>query len=309
MGSSQSALVQQVVNTIKQFGYHPATVFFVVVGIVACLTIFALAIWRHKKALDVSAPLRAAKVLRKATQQDAYIKYAQIRLPQPTALPAPIPPSVPTFSHVNENLGTMGILHSGCPPPLHHSAIVPPLKTYSHQLLLFSMATMVWSAHPIRSITLLHNENMATSYADLVWLSQDADRELESAYSIARRSLRLWPVSMEGNLKERTVEFLVNELLLDQQFASDLVFEVKRAGRPKSRDQTSQAICDEVLVRFESSRDRDDVKSYAKNLERKGRGVRLKIPDALWPSFRVLQDLGYEQRQKYKNLKRNVLFR
>ena len=38
-----------------------------------------------------------------------------------------------------------------------------PIRT---SLLQFSMATMVWSAHPIKSITLLHNENMATSYAD-----------------------------------------------------------------------------------------------------------------------------------------------
>ena len=76
MGSSQSAPVQQVVNTIEQFGYHPARVFkfFVVIGIIANVTIFALAIWRHKKALDVSASLRAAKAIRKATQQDAYIE-------------------------------------------------------------------------------------------------------------------------------------------------------------------------------------------------------------------------------------------
>ena len=69
MGSSQSDLVQ-VVNTIEQLGYHPAAVFkfFVVIGIIARVTIFALAIWRHKKALNVSAPLSAAKVLRKAPQ-------------------------------------------------------------------------------------------------------------------------------------------------------------------------------------------------------------------------------------------------
>ena len=38
-----------------------------------------------------------------------------------------------------------------------------PIRT---GLFQFSMATMVWSAHPIRSITQLHNENMATSYVD-----------------------------------------------------------------------------------------------------------------------------------------------
>ena len=70
--------VQKVVNTIEHFGYHLATVFKLFV-IIARITIFALAIWQHKKALDVSAPLRAAKVLQKATQQDAYIQYARTR--------------------------------------------------------------------------------------------------------------------------------------------------------------------------------------------------------------------------------------
>ena len=93
MGSSQSAPVQQVVNTIEQFGYHPATVFkfFIVIGIIAGVSIIALAIWRHEKALDVSTPSRAAKVLRKATQ-DAYIEYARTRSPPPTTtMPHPSP--------------------------------------------------------------------------------------------------------------------------------------------------------------------------------------------------------------------------
>lgn len=63
-----------------------------------------------------------------------------------------------------------------------------------------------------------------------------------------------------------------------------------------------------MLVRFESVRERDDVRSYAKNLERKGRGMRLEVPDHLWPSFRVLQQLGYELKQKNAALRRNVLF-
>ena len=51
------------------------------VQILAGVTIIALAIWGHKKALDVSVPLSAAKVLRKATQQHAYIEYARTRSP------------------------------------------------------------------------------------------------------------------------------------------------------------------------------------------------------------------------------------
>ena len=130
MGSSQSAPVQQVVNTIKQFGYHTATVFkfFVVIGIIAGVTILALANWRHKKALDVSAPLHAAKVLSKATQQDAYIEYARTQSPQPTTTTTiPLPP--PSFSAVNENNGTMGLFPYHYPSNIHNGHTECPRST------------------------------------------------------------------------------------------------------------------------------------------------------------------------------------
>ena len=131
----------------------------------------------------------------------------------------------------------------------------------------------------------------------------------EDGYWLARRSLRLWPVSREGNLTERTVKFLVNELRLDQQHATGLKIEVKRSGARASRGREARSdVKDEILIRFENARDRDDVRSFAKNLERKGRGMRLEIPDHLWPSFRVLQELGYELKQKHPALRRNVLF-
>ena len=142
---------------------------------------------------------------------------------------------------------------------------------------------------------------------------RSADRKKDDAYDLARRSLRIWPVSREGNLVERTVEFLVNELRLDQQHATGLQIEVRRAGSNNSREKdqggkTRTTVRDEVLVRFESVRERDDVRSFAKNLERKGRGLRLEVPDFLWPNFRVLQELGYELKQKNPNLRRNILF-
>ena len=137
MGSSQSAPVQQVVYTIELFGYHPATVFkfFIVIGIITGVTIIALAILRHKKALDVSAQLRAAKVLRKATHQDAYIEYAQTRSPPPTTtmLPPPPPPPPPLFASVNENVGTKGFLPTHYPSALHNNNLVSPVQTYSNQ--------------------------------------------------------------------------------------------------------------------------------------------------------------------------------
>ena len=135
-------------------------------------------------------------------------------------------------------------------------------------------------------------------------------RSLDEAYALARRSLKLWPVSREGDLKVRTREFLVNELLLDHQYATGLEFTVKRAapGRTRDKDQPNQRVRDEVLVTFESIRERDDVRGHTKNLEKKGRGLRLEIPDHLWPSFRVLQDLGYELKQRNSALRRNVLF-
>ena len=136
------------------------------------------------------------------------------------------------------------------------------------------------------------------------------DRKSE-AYAAARKSIRLWPVSREGDLRERTVEFLVHELLLDQQYAIDLDFTVKRVGSPRSASAASGAGAgarDEVLLVFNSIRDRDDVRSHAKNLERRGRGLRLEVPDHLWPSFRALQNIGYELKQKHQSLKRNLLF-
>ena len=138
----------------------------------------------------------------------------------------------------------------------------------------------------------------------------DPDDRKRQEYDRARRSLRLWPVSREGDLRERTVEFLINELLLDQQHAVDLEFEVKRVGTGRTREarSASSIIKDEVVVVFASSRTRDDVRSFARNLERRGRGLRLEIPDHLWPSFRVLQKIAYELKQKNQDMKRNILF-
>ena len=132
------------------------------------------------------------------------------------------------------------------------------------------------------------------------------DAKKPEDYARARRSLRLWPVSREGDLRERTVEFLINELLLDQQHAVGLDFEVKRVGRTNGAN--ARSVKDEVLVVFASARARDDVRSFAKNLERRGRGLRLEIPDHLWPSFRVLQKVAYELKQKNQDMKRNILF-
>lgn len=135
----------------------------------------------------------------------------------------------------------------------------------------------------------------------------EASTSRSDSYWLARRSLRLWPVSREGLLKERTAEFLVNELLLEEQLVADLSFEVKRIGG-KGREGRDSKIRDEVLVRFETTRERDEVRSHARNLERKGRGLRLEVPDHLWPSFRVLQDIAFELKQKNPSLRRNILF-
>lgn len=137
-------------------------------------------------------------------------------------------------------------------------------------------------------------------------LAPAANRK-DEAYDTARRSLRLWPVSREGDIKDRAVEFLVNELLLEQQHASGLDFRVRRVGARPTGASTS-GVKDEVLLTFGSVRERDEVRSHAKNLERRGRGLRLEVPDHLWPSFRVLQNIGYELKQKHAGLKRNVLF-
>ena len=133
------------------------------------------------------------------------------------------------------------------------------------------------------------------------------DRKAE-AYDVARRSLRLWPVSREGSLRERTVEFMVNELRLDQQHAIGLAFSVKRVGGKRLPGGPAAGVKDEVLLTFDSVGERDDVQTFAKNLERRGRGLRLEVPDHLWPSFRVLQGIAFELKQKNEGLKRNIRF-
>ena len=133
---------------------------------------------------------------------------------------------------------------------------------------------------------------------------------LDQAYDTARKSLRMWPISREGDLTTRTREFMVAELLMDKDFAMDVKFKVRRAAAPwRGRNKEASAkVRDEVLVTFETTRQRDEVRSHAKNLEKKGRGLRLEVPEHLWPSFRVLQELGFELRQKTPGLRRNVLF-
>lgn len=141
-------------------------------------------------------------------------------------------------------------------------------------------------------------------------LPPDPTAEAGEAFDIARRSLRLWPVSREGSLETRTREFLVSELLIDQDYAAALKLSVKRTvGINRNRDkEPAGKVKDEVLVLFESRRERDEVRSHARNLEKKGRGLRLEVPDHLWPSFRVLQSLAYELKQKNPALRRNILF-
>ena len=115
---------------------------------------------------------------------------------------------------------------------------------------------------------------------------------IDEAYDTARKSLRLWPVSKEGDIATRTREFLVNELLLDQQYATGLNFTVRRtAGPSRGRDKESPPrVRDEVLVIFQSSRERDEVRSHARNLEKKGRGLRpplAELPSSARPCLRI----------------------
>ena len=84
-----------------------------------------------------------------------------------------------------------------------------------------------------------------------------------------------------------------------------LVFKVKRVGAARS---SASGVKDEVLVIFESVRERDKVRAYAKNLERRGKGLCLEVPDHLWPNFWVLQNTGYELKRRNPSLKRNIFF-
>ena len=128
----------------------------------------------------------------------------------------------------------------------------------------------------------------------------------ENKYWMARKSLKLWPVLEDDDGVLEVGRFLVERLKIPRTRVLQLSFSAKKLNVPPTIEAQNQ-----VLVTFDSVRDRDEVKSAAKNLAGTDRtvGVHLDPPDHLRSHFQTFQAAAYQMKRKHKSLKRNVRFK
>ena len=128
----------------------------------------------------------------------------------------------------------------------------------------------------------------------------------EESYWLARRQLRLWPVTNVGSsLEDGVVAFLREKLLISQDKIDELDFRVRRV------DSRPDAVAkDQVVVTFGTARERDSVKAKASNLRGgdKQTGCQLEPPDFLRGQYQAFQGLAYCLKKKTPGLKRNIKF-
>ena len=130
---------------------------------------------------------------------------------------------------------------------------------------------------------------------------RQSSEDKQDKYYEARRSLRIWPLM---DLSEDVVrDFLVTKLGLSQARSEALDFRSKRLASSRRGDPEYQA-----LVTFSDSRQRDEVKSCARNLVDRTVGVQMDPPDHLRSHYQTFQALAFQLKQKHPNLKRNVKF-
>ena len=126
------------------------------------------------------------------------------------------------------------------------------------------------------------------------------DKKSEN-YFHARNSLRIWPLL---DLSDDVVrDFLTSKLQITPDRAEALVFTIKRLNGTRAGDPQYQA-----LVTFGNSRQRDEVKSAARNLADREFGVQMEPPDHLRSHNQTFQALAYHLKLKHPLLKRNVKF-
>lgn len=128
----------------------------------------------------------------------------------------------------------------------------------------------------------------------------------ERSFLTCRRSLRLWPVSDVGGLERNVKKFLSTNLKMPTELIETLVFE----EMTKQGQARRSKIKDEVLVRLQSSQQRDTIQSYASNLANvQGQaGIRLDIPDHLRGLFRLFEAYAAALREQYGGVKRAIRF-
>ena len=135
-------------------------------------------------------------------------------------------------------------------------------------------------------------------------------------YALSRRSLRLWPVSIpaldgadpsEIFLRLRAAVYLFLTDFLKVNKPEDIEIEDLIVQRPMRRGNVK----DEILVRFASVSERDEVIGHAANLKDATvpAGVRLDIPAHLQSDFKILIQYGNEARAHFGDeVKRSVRF-
>ena len=132
----------------------------------------------------------------------------------------------------------------------------------------------------------------------------------EEKYLRARRSLRIWPVSVK---QDEQPEVCVRRFfIMCMKVPANLTREVNiESVRMAVRGKENNRITDEYIVTFREAEDRDAIKSYASGLaDSQGlAGLRLELPEFLKGSSRILEEHGFAVRQLYgKETKRNIKF-
>ena len=133
-------------------------------------------------------------------------------------------------------------------------------------------------------------------------------------YTLARRSLRLWPIrgDTDAEIRSETIRFIRTKLDCNDAACPDSSIVRTRRTRQPRRSK----IGFEVLVTFADRFARDAAASNAKNLAEykdiEGNataGLRLNYPDYMGPDFRVLEWYGAEMRRIHKEgTKRSIKY-
>ena len=128
----------------------------------------------------------------------------------------------------------------------------------------------------------------------------------QHAFLKSRRSTRLWPIPQSLNTEESVREFFYTILSVPQSISKNVKIEsVERVVQPRR-----SKISNEVLVRFQTTHDRDTIQSYAANLagiDGKA-GLRIDVPDHLRGVFRQFEAHAALLKQKYGAVKRSIKF-
>ena len=129
---------------------------------------------------------------------------------------------------------------------------------------------------------------------------QDVRREEQ--YSVAKRSLRVWPVA-GPDMKASMKKFLEDKLKLGRGFvdvAGDIIIEKYMDSRSKNAN--------EVILIFRNKGIRDLVRAAAKNLAGEGRaaGIRMQVPGFLTMNFKLLENLGYQMKRVNPDTRRVI---